>query len=62
MDKKIERELRDDIKKINEKLSDIKSAIATLKAKQNVGTWIGQIIFTVIIVGIGGIITTHFPK
>lgn len=73
MDRATERELREGIKEVNEKVSDlqvsftkemgeIKTAIATLKTNQKTGASIFNFIATVIIAFVSGFFGSHFSK
>jgi len=62
MDKTTEHELRQDIKEINGKLTDIQISIAALTVKQNTGAWIVKTLITVITASICGFFGAHFSK
>lgn len=73
MDRTVERELRQDIKEINEKvtdlqvslnkeMADIQGSLKVLKSKQNTGAWIFKWVFTIVIASISGYFGTHFSK
>ena len=66
MDRFVELELRKDIKEMrnemNEEFKKLNVQLAKVTTKQNIGTWIFQIIVTVIVGGIGGIMTGHIPR
>lgn len=66
MDKSTERELRNDIKEMraemNEGFKELSVQLAKVTTKQNMTGWIFKCLITVIVGGLGGIITTHFPK
>lgn len=62
--KELEKEVRLDIKEINEKITDIKVSLQDLKSKQNFGMWLIKSSVTIVFGLIGGLVGIHFhaPK
>ena len=73
MDRSVELELREDIKEINDnvtnlqvslnkEMSAIQVSLEGLKIKQNVGAWVFRSMLTIVVATISGIFGAHFTK
>ena len=73
MHRSVELELRQDIKEINEKVTNlqvslndkmttIQVSLEGLKTKQNIGGWVFKSMLTIVVAAISGIFGAHFSK
>lgn len=59
---RVEDQLREEIKEIKDKLTDIQVSLEVLKSKQNTGAWIFKLVLTIVVASISGLLGAHFSK
>lgn len=73
MDRTVERELREGIEKVDDKvtnlqvslnkeMADIQASLKILKARQNTGAWVFKCVLMIVVSSISGLLGAHFSK